>query len=220
MSRKTASFAQLYDYITQAKDGPKIALAHNLPCPSVDRAAVLKAFFDTDRLSRPRKNGVRVFHEVLAFHPGDAEALTLSAMRDLAEFYLHLRAPRGIALAEVHFDQAHPHVHLMISANEAGSGRKIRLSRRAFSKIKERLEAFQKARFPELTQSLCQPDPNRQPALPFRVAASFAANLQEFAARLATSPFRRNIIVSPAPSTGIHQMNPLREFVLQSLCYA
>ena len=117
MSRKTASFAQLYDYILRHSQTQTPLVVQNMPESATERSGRLQAFFDNERYMKLRKGGVRAFHEVLSFHQDDAPALTKETLRKLTEYYLQLRAPHALAIAEAHFDTENPHVHIMISAN-------------------------------------------------------------------------------------------------------
>lgn len=81
-------------------------------------------------------------------------------MLDLAKKYLSLRAPHALAYAKVHHQGAHPHIHLLISANHHQSPKKIRLSQSRFRKIKKQLEAYQRKHYPALVHSHAQ-NPSR-----------------------------------------------------------
>lgn len=176
MSRKTPSFAQLHDYIMRhTETGPPLVI-HNAPESASDRSGRLKAFFDNDRSMKLRKNGVRVFHEVLSFHAEDAPALTKDAIRKLTEYYLQLRAPHALAFAEAHFDTANPHVHIMLSANELNSNKRLRVSKREFADIKTAVERLQIELYPNLTKSVCQ-----------HLKHSFWQRSKDFGQRLAAS---------------------------------
>ena len=183
MSRKTPSFAQLHDYIMRHNENGLPLVTQNLPESATDRSGRLKAFFDNDTHMKLRKGGLRAFHEVLSFHGGDAPNLTRDALQKLTEYYLQLRAPHALAIAEAHFDTEHPHIHIMISANELNSNKRVRLSRKEFAQVKLATEAHQLAMFPKLTRSVCQTQPTGllQKAKDFkaRLAASMGTNKRE-----------------------------------------
>lgn len=187
MSRKTPSFAQLHDYIMRGnKTGPPLVI-HNAPENASDRSGRLKAFFDNERSIKLRKNGVRVFHEVLSFHAEDAPALTKDAIQKLTEYYLQLRAPHALAIAEPHFDTENPHIHVMISANELNSNKRVRVSKREFGDIKTAVEQLQLELYPKLTKSVCQKAKHsfwqRSKDFGLRLAASLSVNKREFGIR-------------------------------------
>ena len=210
MSRKTASFAQLYDYITRHQQNCPPTITHNMPEAAQDRAGVLKRFFANARAIKPRKNGVWLFHEVLSFHADDATALSAGTMQKLTEYYLQLRAPKGLAIAEVHFDTKNPHVHIMLSANELCSSKRVRVSKMDFARIKQKTEIFQREVFPN---SICQnstgkerrrSDQNQEA----RFAASTAANDEEYQHNIRRSSFFRS-----KRSKKIPPFTSLRRFV-------
>jgi hypothetical protein len=134
----------------------KGGVAHNLQSEAGDLPAIEREFLDNSRYLKERKNGVVLFHEVLSFSPKDRDRLSLSAMHDLARRYMAMRAPEALGYAVVHDDTSSPHIHLMISGNILYSGKKVRLSKEEFAKIKGRLEAYQVATYRELTHSIAQ----------------------------------------------------------------
>ena len=164
MARKTRSFGQLLRYLNApAQTGP--ALLHNLRCRDDDLAQIEGELLDNSRLLSERKNGNYLYHEVLSFGVGDREVVTPALLEDLTRRYLELRAPRALAYAKAHLEAANPHVHLLISANNVGSSRRLRLSRRGFDRVKHQLEAVQRQQYPQLEHSLvCGPDRNRRRA--------------------------------------------------------
>jgi len=112
-------------------------------------------------------------------------------IRKLTEYYLQLRAPHALAMAEVHFDTANPHVHVMISANELHSNKRVRVSKRDFADIKTALEQLQIELYPKLTKSVCQKPKHgfwqRSKDFGVRLAASLAIKESEI------YPFSRRI---------------------------
>ena len=164
MARKTRSFGQLLRYLnTPTQTGP--ALLHNLRCRSDDLAQIEAELLNNSRLLSERKNGNYLYHEVLSFGVGDRENVTPTLLEDLTRRYLELRAPRALAYAKAHLETANAHVHLLISANNVGSSRRLRLSRRNFDRVKHQLEAVQRQQYPQLEHSLvCGPDRNRRRA--------------------------------------------------------
>lgn len=153
MSRKTASFGQLLQYIN-APELKGDSLAHNLISDPEDTSSVLGEFLGNARLLKQRKRGNALFHEVLSFAPDDASALNATVIEDLTRRYLDLRAPRALAYARAHFDVPCPHVHIVISSNDVSSSRRNRLSRSRFAQVKRELERYQLEKCPQLRHSL------------------------------------------------------------------
>jgi len=152
MARKGPSFRQLLTYIDQGAENGSPALVHNL-YPQQTTTQLVREFVRNHRLLPKRKNGNSLYHEIIALEGQDG--LTASqwqtALRRLAQHYLQLRAPRQLAYARVHLDTDHPHLHLMISANELGSSRRKRWNRHEFRQIQIELERFARESLPELT---------------------------------------------------------------------
>lgn len=104
------------------------------------------------RLHR-RKNNVRVYMEILSFHPDDANRLYNKMLETIARKYISLRSNLAIAVATVHRDKKHTHLHFVFSGVEWRSGKATRLSKVEFAGIKQEMERFQKHRYPQLQRS-------------------------------------------------------------------
>ena len=158
MSRKSKTFGQLLRYV----NGPDIAGAlgpawlHNLQAQEHDLDGIRREFFANAGYLKRRKNGNVLYHEILSFGEGDRESVTVPMMEDLVRRYLELRAPYALAYARAHFNTECPHVHVVISANNVGSSRRLRLSRREFRSIQREVERYQRERYPFLEHSVAQ----------------------------------------------------------------
>ncbi|MDO6732401.1 hypothetical protein Q4577_20420 [Marinovum sp. 2_MG-2023] len=75
---------------------------------------------------------------------------------ELAEAYVAKRAPRQLVWGRVHWETEHPRLHLVISANEVRSPRRVRVPKAKFTKLVEKLEAFKCTRWPDLPEKLWQ----------------------------------------------------------------
>lgn len=154
MSRKSPSFGQLLAYMT-IPEHPAPAIAHNLSSDAQDVASVHKEFLDNFRYLPNRKNGNVLYHEILSFSDLDSPNVSLSIVEDLTRKYLDLRAPFALAFAQAHFRKTDcTHVHIMISANNKSSDRRVSLSKAEFAKVKRHLEQYQKDRYPFLEHSV------------------------------------------------------------------
>lgn len=155
MARKSATFGQLLDYFEAARElGP--AFTHNLLSPVADQEAIHREFMANAALLPPRKNGNVLYHEILSFAAADRAQVTSNLLTDLARRYLALRAPYALAYVRIHLDTACPHAHLLISANNYTSRRRLRLSHQAFQSVKRSLETYQRQQYPQLTHSVAQ----------------------------------------------------------------
>ncbi len=155
MSRKTASFGQLLKYINTPKEKGRFAVLHNLRA-AVDAPRQIEAEFlqNFNHIRDGRKNGVALYHEIIAIAKEDREHVTEEMLNDLAREYLCRRAPNALAYAKAQFDTASPHVHILISGNLIESGRKLRLERNDFEQIKREMETYQIEKFPQLSRSV------------------------------------------------------------------
>lgn len=154
MSRKTVSFRQLLAYI----DGPErkgAPLLHNLG-EVMDPDQIRREFQANAHLLPARKNGNILFHEVLSFSAADQEALTPNVLEALTRHYLEIRAPYALGYARAHFDSGNPHVHIVLSANNFASSRRLRLPKARFLHIQTELERYQQELFPQLEHSIAQ----------------------------------------------------------------
>ena len=153
MTRKTASFSQLLDYIAGAGKSVGLPVVHNLQAEGDDLKAVGQEFRDNAEYCPPRKKGIVLYHEILSIAEGDFDSATPEILADLAEHYLSLRAPGALAYGAVHFEK-NPHMHLVISGNLLHQAKKLRLSRQEFDRVKRDLERYQQDKYPELVHSL------------------------------------------------------------------
>lgn len=153
LPRKTRSFGQLLSYINEPEQAGRVLL-HNLLAPENDLAAIEAELMGNSRLLSPRKNGNYLYHEILSFGVDDRGLVTPAILEDVTRSYLELRAPNALAYARAHLDAANPHVHLLISANNVGSSRRLRLSRQDFQQVKRKLERHQRERYPHLEHSV------------------------------------------------------------------
>ena len=151
MARKGPSFAQLIAYINEGAERDDPIFVRNLYASSVPEWTAGQ-FMENHRLLKARKGGNSLYHEVIALKA--QEGLSIDQLRkallELAERYVSLRAPRQLAWGRVHLDNRHPHIHLMISANELGMAQRVRLTKGAFGLIQTDLERYAKTHFPEL----------------------------------------------------------------------
>lgn len=112
-----------------------------------------------------RKNNVRLYMDILSFHPRDSERLNNEKFQQIALKYLSLRAPKSIAIATVHKNEKnHTHLHICFGALEYKTGKSIRISKDDFqNKVKLPMEKYQQEIFPELMLSKIQHEKSLSP---------------------------------------------------------
>ncbi|MBF0231529.1 MAG: relaxase/mobilization nuclease domain-containing protein [Desulfamplus sp.] len=131
-------------------------IAHNLRSDPKDLIGIILEFEENHTFAQPRKNGgVVVYHEIISFHPDDTAVITPELLRVICRKYLSHRAKDALAFCNVHRDQDHIHVHILISGNKIRSSKQHWLTRQEFQNIQIEMESFQKQQFPELQHSFC-----------------------------------------------------------------
>lgn len=152
MARKAPTFDQLIAYIGRDADADGTVFARNLHYDGTNPSIAARCFQGNYRHLPKRKNGNALYHEVIVLEPQpNLDALHIEeALHDLAEQYCALRAPEQLAWGRVHRNTAHPHIHLMISANAAGSPYRSRLTKAQFADIQRGLEGYLREAWPEL----------------------------------------------------------------------
>ncbi len=170
MARKAPTFAQLIAYIGRdvgaagdrespigpngrdADLAPAALFSRNLYHAGADERVVAGQFLDNYRHLPKRRNGNALYHEVIVLEaqPHLDRVRLNAALIGLAERYCARRAPGQLAWGKIHHDTDHPHIHLMISANEVRSPRRVRLNKAAFAEIQRDLERYKVQAHPEL----------------------------------------------------------------------
>ena len=155
MSRKNWSFRQLLRYINEPEQKGRFAVLHNLRSAFDYLPQIEAEFLENARHIRNQpKNGVVLYHEIIAIAEADREKVTEEMLIDLTREYLQRRAPNALAYAKAQFNTESPHVHILISGNLIESGRKLRLERKEFERVKRELERYQIEKYPQLSHSI------------------------------------------------------------------
>lgn len=153
LSRKTPSFNQLIAYMHSDKADERFEIFQH--CFARGEAALAREFFANSELLGKRKNGNYLYHEILSItiEEGVDRRHAKACLRELALRYVGERCPGNMVYGCLHDDHRdHIHYHLMISANERGESRRLRLSKGRFDEIKRELETHTLERYPELKQ--------------------------------------------------------------------
>lgn len=155
MSRKSASFNQLIDYITTGQIDEKYNVFQNVYQRNYEQ---LKREFEVNaRRLAQRKNGVYLYHEILSITraQGISEQRQKEIFCQLAQAYAQGRAGQNMVYAGMHDDKAHNlHYHFVISANGVNDSKRLRLSKAEFSKFKTDFEQMVLQQYPELEQGV------------------------------------------------------------------
>lgn len=154
MSRKEPSFGQLAAYMSDEKSDRAFDLHHNLFAR--DPGDIAQEFeTNAQRLGR-RRGGNYLYHEILSIDTrlcGQSRDVR-EQLRLLALEFVQKRCPRNIVYGALHRDHAeHLHYHLMISANERGEAKRLRLTKAEFDVAKREIERSARTNYPELKQA-------------------------------------------------------------------
>ncbi|MGC1497936.1 MAG: relaxase/mobilization nuclease domain-containing protein [Sulfitobacter sp.] len=154
MSRKEPSFGQLAAYMSDEKSDRAFDLHHNLF--SRDPEAIAEEFGANAQHLGRRRGGNYLYHEILSI---DTRACGQSRdvrekLRLLALEFIQKRCPRNMVYGALHRDHGeHLHYHLMISANERGERKRLRLAKAEFDQAKREIELSARVNYPELQQT-------------------------------------------------------------------
>ena len=156
---KKPAFRKLLEYILNDKDrlfdksGKSFVTTQNLRGRSIeDWEMQLKA--NEIHRQRKRSDSVYLSHEILSWHKEDAKNITLEKMEEMTREYIRLRSSKGMYVAAPHFDKEHYHVHVLVSGIEYKTGKGMRLSKTALTKLKKEIQQYQQEKFPELSNSI------------------------------------------------------------------
>ena len=155
LSRKGGSghFRQLYDYISRGSEGD--AMWSNFLYPEPGREQTVREFErNSNHLRKTPRHNI-VYHEILSLKrlSPDQIEMQVEALRTLGQEYLSQRAPNQLSYAAIHTDQSESiHLHMMISANNIDSNRRVRIPKFQFTQIQKDLEKHLHEHYPELQE--------------------------------------------------------------------
>ena len=90
-----------------------------------------------------RSNSNFAYHEIVSLHKSDTDKLPRKVMLKIARKYAKERSPNSMVVSTMHSDKDHLHIHNVISALEFATGKPVRLSRKEFKEVKNRMEHYQ-----------------------------------------------------------------------------
>jgi hypothetical protein len=151
MSRKSLSFHQLVNYLD--KECSVKRFSWNMYSRDFNKG-VVKEFMENAKLLKNSRGKVYLYHEVISLENVSLdEKLSQEILFDLANKYVGERAKNHLVFGSIHRDTSHPHIHLIISANEMGENKRVRLSKSEFATIQANLEAYKNEKYKELEAS-------------------------------------------------------------------
>jgi hypothetical protein len=152
-SRTNSHMQDIVNYIADKDKADEHPLRLYRNVPAIDTTAIAEAF-EANLNFQTAQNKIAAYHNILSFHPYDVPRLNQDIIRALVQRYIQLRAPESIWFGQLHTDQVHPHVHLLLSGNAYRSRKASRISRPVFYQLRIDLEQYQQECFPELIHSL------------------------------------------------------------------
>lgn len=154
MSRKQASFAQLFDYIVRDYDNDtRYNFTHN--CFGTHRESILNEFYTNSDNLKKRKGSNYLYHEILSITRSSqlTEDQQKDLLRDITQQYINARAKDCLVFAGLHDEKENQlHYHLIISANKVNEKKRYYHSKQSFDDIKVNLEKYVLERYPQLEQ--------------------------------------------------------------------
>ena len=156
-TRKDTNFEQIIAYLHKERSmtSHAITYVHNIDVFPDDLQGIVQALRENDQYRRKRKNSVGFYHDIISFAPEDSTIIKKNPwlLRDLVEQYIQLRCPHALAVARVHWEEGHVHIHVVISANEREGAKSTRISQAEFAQVKDQLGAYREKQYPELQYS-------------------------------------------------------------------
>lgn len=147
-TRTGGSYGQLASYIARdgavlkGRDGRPFIFRHNALGTLPEEIAREFQENEKNRL-RQRSNGITLYHEIISYRLDDSQKLTAEQLDKICRRYVLLRNENALYYGAAHTDREHTHLHLMISATEAFSGKSIRITKKEFQSIKNELQSYE-----------------------------------------------------------------------------
>lgn len=156
MSRKEASFSNLYDYMKKGTEEKDLKYRYSRNLYGNTREEIIEEFEKNSKLLQQRKNGNYLYHEVVSIKkPQNSQTKTYEkeALFDLVNYYVEQRCPNNLVYGYLHDEHKHNlHFHLMISANEINKKTRYRITKQKLKEAKEKAENLALSKYPELKQ--------------------------------------------------------------------
>jgi hypothetical protein len=154
LSRKTASFRQLYNYINRDQTIPYSILWNLNTHNPYHQKKILEQFYENSALLAKGKRRNFLYHDIISVTlqsdvPMDHQ---MQALRDIALKYIQGRGSNLLAYGRMHLEGKNLHIHLMLSANELEQEKRHYLSKSAFADVQKQCEQYMQQRYPELKQ--------------------------------------------------------------------
>lgn len=151
MSRKTASYSQLLQYINNGRiESDKFCLKHNIY--STQHYKIVREFLKNHEALKKRKNSNALYHEIISikYQKNYSKEELNNILLDIAEQYIKIRANNCLAYGVVHENKQGIHLHLAISSNELYSTKNHYYSKQDFRNIQKLINEYAYQKYPKL----------------------------------------------------------------------
>ncbi|MDL2280038.1 relaxase/mobilization nuclease domain-containing protein, partial [Desulfovibrio sp. OttesenSCG-928-G11] len=151
MSRKTASFSQLINYINKGREkDDEYCFKHNIYASKP--YTITKEFLENHKTLKKRKNTNSLFHEVISikYQKSYSKEQLREILKDLTEQYIKARANNCLVYSVIHEQHNQIHAHLMISSNELDSTKTHYFSKHQYKQIQELTRKYAYEKYPQL----------------------------------------------------------------------
>lgn len=161
-------YRKLITYIMSDKNRSEESTAwsyfHNLS--EFETEKVIRAFEANQRYAKKHSRTIAARHLIISFSPENTKDLNPDIIRDLVNKYIELWGLNGVMFGRLHQnpEDAHIHVHLVVSGNEYQSNKSTRISKAKFLELQRELERYQAQNYPELEASLVKIGKSRKNA--------------------------------------------------------
>jgi hypothetical protein len=149
-----AQYIQKYLQASQKEnEASPFVMTHNIrPYKSLEDIVRQFEANEAGRLHK-RKDSPTVHHTIISFSNKDSHKVTDVILKDVLQEYVRLRGQDILYAIAKHDDKAHIHAHICMSATRT-DGSSSRVSKAEFADIKDRLQTYQKEKYPFLEYSL------------------------------------------------------------------
>ncbi|WP_428737408.1 relaxase/mobilization nuclease domain-containing protein [Sulfurimonas sp.] len=146
-SRKSNSFSQLFSYLHREESFE----ARSFNMYGRTKQELLREFLENAKYLKNSRGKVYLYHEIISLEKELENSREM--LFDLAKKYIQLRAENHLVYAVVHNDTRHPHIHLIISANEIQKDKRKRLTKTHFKEVQKELEEYKNQKYLHLSKT-------------------------------------------------------------------
>lgn len=154
LARHNPSYKSLINYILKEQNEKPQIITHNLH--TNDPILTAREFLENESYrTTTRSDQVFLYHEIISFSNQDSQKIHPEMLEDLGRKYIEFRGNEGVFFGAVHNDRDHVHLHFCVSGTKLYTGKAMRLSKENLKELKINFENYQKQKYPELENSLC-----------------------------------------------------------------